>query len=351
MRHLVTLVALVAPAVACNLIDWTAKNEDFEKQTGGTTMTDGTTTAMTTDTTGTSTEADTTSTLMTSETTETGTQTETSSDPTKTTGMTTEAPCGDGVCAGDETYSSCPADCAPICGDSVVEGDEACDDGNADNTDACVEGCKMASCGDSFVEAGKEECDDGNLMNGDGCENSCMLSRRIVFVTSEAYQGNMRKMGDMQGLTGLSGADAQCNARAQAAGLSGTFKAWLSDTNSSPSARFTAASMPSFAGLYILADGITKVADGWSGLIDGSLDHAIDMTEAKISMQDVLPWSNTDEDGTQLYVDRHCVNWGSPSGMAKGATGYSQALDIKWTNYSTPDCSSPRQLYCFEDPE
>ena len=39
---------------------------------------------------------------------------------------------------------------------------EQCDDGNTDNTDGCVAGCKLARCGDGFVEAGVEECDDGN---------------------------------------------------------------------------------------------------------------------------------------------------------------------------------------------
>jgi cysteine-rich repeat protein len=51
---------------------------------------------------------------------------------------------------------------------------EECDDGeNGDNTDACIEGCLRATCGDGFVWTGVEECDDGNDVNDDGCSNTC----------------------------------------------------------------------------------------------------------------------------------------------------------------------------------
>ena len=63
----------------------------------------------------------------------------------------------------------------PECGDGVVEGSEACDDGNGDDTDACLGTCELASCGDGFVHAGVEECDDQNTDNDDGCVETCTL--------------------------------------------------------------------------------------------------------------------------------------------------------------------------------
>ena len=48
---------------------------------------------------------------------------------------------------------------------------EACDDGNQVETDACLNTCVIASCGDGQVQAG-EACDDGNEDDGDGCSNS-----------------------------------------------------------------------------------------------------------------------------------------------------------------------------------
>jgi cysteine-rich repeat protein len=47
-----------------------------------------------------------------------------------------------------------------LCGNSTREGAEECDDGNRDNTDACLNDCTDAGCGDGFVWAGVEECDD-----------------------------------------------------------------------------------------------------------------------------------------------------------------------------------------------
>src|SRR5690606_26482364 len=52
---------------------------------------------------------------------------------------------------------------------------EACDDGNLVNTDACLNDCSAASCGDGHVWAGVEECDDANAVNDDACTNACKL--------------------------------------------------------------------------------------------------------------------------------------------------------------------------------
>jgi hypothetical protein len=64
-----------------------------------------------------------------------------------------------------------------------------------------------------------------------------------VFVTSTGYPGN---------LGGLAGADAKCQERATAAGLGGTFKAWLSaaGTGNSAAERLTHATVP-----YVRVDG------------------------------------------------------------------------------------------------
>ncbi len=103
-------------------------------------------------------------------------------------GTCLNAACGDGfVHAGTEgcddgnttAGDGCSATCdAEGCGNGTVESGEQCDDGNADNTDACPDGaggtCLDAVCGDGFLWAGQEECDDGNLTDGDGCSATCV---------------------------------------------------------------------------------------------------------------------------------------------------------------------------------
>ncbi len=77
------------------------------------------------------------------------------------------------VGCGDGGFS--PLDVQPVCGDGVVEGSEQCDDGNYDNADYCLATCRIASCGDGYLEAGVEECDDGNNRGGDACEPDCTV--------------------------------------------------------------------------------------------------------------------------------------------------------------------------------
>ncbi len=62
------------------------------------------------------------------------------------------------------------------CGDGAydVNSSEACDDGNTDETDACLGACIEAACGDGLLQAGVEACDDGNTTDGDGCAANCL---------------------------------------------------------------------------------------------------------------------------------------------------------------------------------
>ena len=94
------------------------------------------------------------------------------------------ASCGDGfvwadneACddGNDVDTDDCLATCvAATCGDGVVwEGNEACDDGNEDDSDECVGECVLAECGDGLLWAGTETCDDGNADADDGCSDTC----------------------------------------------------------------------------------------------------------------------------------------------------------------------------------
>ncbi len=66
--------------------------------------------------------------------------------------------------------------CAPpaVCGNGVVEAGEVCDDGNADEYDACTTTCKVPGCGDGILQLG-EACDDGNTDPGDGCTDCALV--------------------------------------------------------------------------------------------------------------------------------------------------------------------------------
>ncbi len=92
--------------------------------------------------------------------------------------------CGNGVvdpveeCDDAGESAQCDTDCTVAeCGDGTlnVTAGEECDDGNVDNTDACVDECVNAACSDGHVWLAVEECDDGNAIGGDGCSSNCVL--------------------------------------------------------------------------------------------------------------------------------------------------------------------------------
>ncbi len=355
MSRRLALLALVVADLGCNgrirILNWAVDEDDFPASSGETTdttaasegTTEGSAAASTNDTTGGSTD---TSTETSTPSTESGTHTETTADTTDSSSSMTGPPCGNGMCAPDENNNNCPQDCEPACGNMAVETNEDCDDGNNDNTDACVE-CKDAACGDGFVQAGAEECDDGDQVDGDECRNDCTIPRRIVFVTSTSYTGD---------LGGISGADDKCNSAAEAASLQSNgekkYKAWLSDADSNPSMRFHA-SMTTFQGIYELVDK-TTVAFGWEGLTTFTLENAINRTENVNDnvMLDVNPWSNTAMNGTGVYqAPQCCENWGTNAGGKTGPIGHAMegVVSAEWTNFTTQVCSNPTPLYCFED--
>jgi cysteine-rich repeat protein len=79
--------------------------------------------------------------------------------------------------AGISLSASAVASCVPwsslygsACGNGRVEGHEECDDGNADDGDACLSSCRWASCGDGVVRRSVEECDGEDA----GCSPACL---------------------------------------------------------------------------------------------------------------------------------------------------------------------------------
>ena len=92
----------------------------------------------------------------------------------------------------------------------------------------------------------------------------------IIFVTSETFDGN---------LTGLAGADGHCQRLADAAGLGGTFQAWLSTSSASVNDRFITKS----TGPYVLTNG-TVVANNWEDLTgcDNTVDFWVDENQQNV---------------------------------------------------------------------
>ncbi|HEY8376457.1 MAG TPA: DUF4215 domain-containing protein, partial [Nannocystis sp.] len=265
-----------------------------------------------------------------------------------------QAVCGDGIvyegveqCDEGGAGPTCDADCTPaMCGDEVVNpaAGEECDDGNADDTDACLSTCKNAFCGDFVVQQGVEECDDGTPGGDDLCNNCKVSPYRYIFVTSATYSG---------ALDNVSGADFKCYQAAMQAGLpkapENTWTAWISMNAVQASQRVDM----SYTGWYVLpTDPPTLVAKGWAGLTSGTLLHAIDHTEYGMPIVDsTYVWTNTRVDGMLPGQNYNCNNWTTTADQ--GRVGIATATNSDWTDPMIPatvECSTMNRLYCIEDP-
>lgn len=182
------------------------------------------------------------------------------------------------------------------------------------------------------------------------CPNVCLASGicganpKTVFVTSTMYTANMG---------GLAGADARCQARATAGMLTGTYKAWLSDSDASPSTRFTKNGGP-----YLLPSG-SKVASNWSSLTaSGGIGHAINVTEllgtppiSTSACGTASVWSATSETGVG-YAAGSCGGWTDTTGTSSSWGSYSRqdfwSASCSGGNMASTTCGSNSPIYCFQ---
>jgi hypothetical protein len=154
---------------------------------------------------------------------------------------------------------------------------------------------------------------------------------RAVFVSSVTYSSD---------LGGLAGADAKCNALAAAAGLGGTYLAWLSDGVDSPDTRFAK------IGPYVtvLSD---VIAVDWDDLTDGDIGTQIRYSEIGSSISDQV-FTNVATDGTTQDATDHCQGWTSADSGDSGNYGNTVSTQFGWTNSGTIACGSMERIYCFE---
>jgi hypothetical protein len=151
-----------------------------------------------------------------------------------------------------------------------------------------------------------------------------------VFVTSTTYTGD---------LGGLAGADTECQTHAQNAGLTGTFKAWLSDSTTSAAARLIQSPNP-----YILTSG-GLIATSWTDLTDGTIAANLDADEFGNPVARNGLWTGTNTDGTGAA--NTCSNWTDGTIMSNGQSGVNDVGTMEWTEFINGDCSQLYHLICI----
>ena len=216
---------------------------------------------------------------------------------------------------------------------------DASTDGASGASDAATDGA-----GDSGGTADADGASGGDASGESGVSCGDASIDKRIFVSSVLYMGN---------LGGLTGADAKCQALADAAGLCGTFKAWLSDATADAAARLSHAT-----GTYVRTDG-QIVANGWSGLVSGTIQNAINRTETngaapvgtvKCGGSAVVPvWTGSTAAGANV-MNGSCSNWASNTASPGGIFGNADAKNFAWTAMCqiVAVCQSTAAIYCVE---
>ncbi len=163
-----------------------------------------------------------------------------------------------------------------------------------------------------------------------------------VFVTSTTHTGDLKTAGS--GSDGLDGANKLCQSKANAGGLTGTYKAWLSSGTISARDRLTHG-----LSAYKKTDASgTVVANNWSDLTDGQLKSPINFNEKKIKQSGTISvWTNTKTDGS-LAGSNSCGDWEKSGASYKSVYGSGEFLSSLWTFRTSSSCNNSYRLYCIE---
>jgi hypothetical protein len=242
-----------------------------------------------------------------------------------------------------------PADAGPDASDDggpppADAGPDASDDGGPLPADAGPDASDDG--GPLPADAGPDAPEDGGPLPGDGGP----LAR--VFLTKAGFTGDLRTQGG--GTTGLDGGDKLCQQAAEAAGLSGTFKAWLSDATANAIDR-----LDDVGGWYMAGPAPSLVFASKAG-ITGGPSGAIADEHGNYNFN--TPWTGTRPNGTaetaatDPYIgtvsvfagtSTNCKGW-TVSTQDSGAQGAGGMTEGFWTEGGLQQCQNSAGLYCFQ---
>lgn len=182
--------------------------------------------------------------------------------------------------------------------------------------------------------------------------------RKIIFVTSESHNGDLMswRAACSGRSTGLEAADCVCQQYAETWGnLSGTYKAWLSDSRQSAASRLTHSTVP-----YVNRSG-RQIAANWTELTTAACSDVWQTEAGSDVWNGNMVWTGSDSDGNVVissYTQKPltCNDWaggtiryGGYAGPAnlEGLGSYPNSPGC-WSEFGWQYCDEPAHLYCVE---
>jgi hypothetical protein len=161
----------------------------------------------------------------------------------------------------------------------------------------------------------------------------------VVFTTKATFAGD---------LGGIAGADSKCQGFAAAAGLTGSFHAWLSDSTTDAADR-----VPNGGPWRKLHDGqqsdvVFENTAGWKGFPKAELDT--DEFGAPPPLGDVQhTWTGTQIGGTKSSTGNVCSDWTSSMNSTDGTIGDRFQTDQGWTQWANyQPCDAQGAIVCYQ---
>jgi hypothetical protein len=208
-----------------------------------------------------------------------------------------------------------------------------------DANNQCVQTVSAVACGSSGFTC--QACNSVEACYTNRCGPA---NPHYAFVTQADYNGGLASTGSSTS-GGLAGGDNLCQAAATAAGLAGTFKAWLSDSATNAIDRLV-----DVGGWYTTGTYPFLIAESKAQLISG-LTNVFHDEYGKTKGGE--PWTGTKADGTKstsspfVGTTGNCFNWATASGDS-GVTGLIGMVTGGWTERSAYQCQNPKPIHCFQ---
>jgi len=185
-----------------------------------------------------------------------------------------------------------------------------------------------------------------------------------VFVTSETGNGNLTTWvaytASGSSATGLAAGDAICQYLAGQAGLSGTFRAWLSDTNTDAYCHLHGltgkkvnncgqGSLPTPYGPWVRRDGF-PFGETINVIISiGQIYAPVLFDETGAAASDSAIFTDTYDTGARATnYTGSCSDWTSAAGTDYVMVGNSSRTTQGWTIIGGVNCGANARLLCFQ---
>jgi hypothetical protein len=182
------------------------------------------------------------------------------------------------------------------------------------------------------IDAQIDARSDAPIAPPDGAPDAMVVTTpNLVFVTSTHHDGN---------LGGVAGADAICQARAQAAGLPGTYRAWLSTAGASALSRLGSASG------WVRPDG-KLVARSITDLAGDHLFYPPRLDELGHDVGDQLVRTATGKGGAMVNGSDTCGDYHVGTDGTFVAAGEASGTGWLYTAGYGSTCADATALYCF----